>query len=190
MQKADLGRGGHRRFTNFVPGIRVRADRMAWPCHDAPKSASYGGNQQYRDLRGASWLRVGRLLALEDAIFAKIEGGMSPPQRDRLQRQMVRAEVHHGLDLGVMAAVAAISAAGGIPVSSCNGGCFAETHFEEFPVVSFHWPTDRLKLIRECAKEAGVAMWVHRHGELVISADYIRRFLLFAEALLRRKASF
>ena len=137
---------------------------------------------------GGSWLKAHRAFLIEDALFSKLEGALSPHEEKKTVHQIRRAEIIcNGLDFGVIAAVYAISAAGGIPVSSCNGGCFASRHSEPFPVIAFHWPSERLPLMRQCAKVAGVSMWVHRHGELVIGADYIRRFLLFADALLQRQ---
>jgi hypothetical protein len=192
----DLKRGVHHRFENIIPGIRVRADKMLWPCAEATSEGQLYGNNLYTDFRGKTRLQAERVLLLEDLLIRRLEAVFRAPEfvrqltyRQEEARVSRLYKVLGDLDLGTWAAVFAISAAGGVPVASCNGRSFGGVHTEPFPVVCFCWPPAKLPILRDCAKEAGVSMWLHHRGEVVIGANYIRRFLLFAQALLNRHDS-
>jgi hypothetical protein len=194
MKKEELSRGVHRRFTGIIPGVRIRADKMLWPPHAAPIDGQYHGNGLYTDFRGKTWLRTERVLRFEQLMISRLEeicrarGAKRGIEVAALEHRACRMEpVLKELDLGTWAVVHAISAAGGVPLSSCSGGSFGGVHGEPFPVVCFCWPPSKLHLLRMCAKEAGVSAWHHHRGEVVIGADYIRRFLMFAQALLKRR---
>lgn len=193
MKNLDLSRGVHQRFTGIIPGIRVRADQMLWPTEDEPaRTGRYRGNNLYRDLRGTTWLSAQVALQLEESLISAGEalrkrGGGKPGEAEALVSQVKQVESIWGLDLGTISAVHAISAAGGVPISSCNASSFGGYHTEPFPVVCFCWRPEQLPILRTCAEEAGVSMWLHHRGEVVIGADYIRRLLLFAGAIISRR---
>jgi hypothetical protein len=190
----ELAKDVHYRFTGVPRGINVRADQMLWPKDDEPaRTRRYCGNNFYRDLRGKTWLMAERALQVEEELISAADelcrrGGGDGGDAQALYVRVTQAEsALERLDLGTIGAVHAISAAGGIPISSCNAGSFGGAHGEAFPVVCFLWRPERLPILRACAKEAGVSMWLHRRGEVVIGADYIRRFLMFAQAVLDRR---
>src|SRR6201999_3548906 len=63
-----------------------------------------------------------------------------------------------GLDIGVASAVAAFSALGGAPVSSCNAGGFGGTHTAEHPYVAGYLPAAAADVLLEAAEAAGVGI--------------------------------
>lgn len=181
----------HHHYSDLRPAISVDASRMRGPGEAGPIDRPPGGNYLYRNFQGASWHLARRMLSFEDLLIAKLEGhpegGDPMPLR---QRAPTWLQVLRGLDLGVAAAVLSISAAGGIPVTSCNAGSLGGHHMECLPVVAFHWDPAKLMPLKLCVRQAGLSMWVHEQGELVIGADYIRRMLLFAEAMQQRQHLF
>ncbi|MBO9516458.1 MAG: hypothetical protein J7493_00170 [Porphyrobacter sp.] len=106
----------------------------------------------------------------------------------QLRAQMLAHEKVSGLDFGVASAVYALSAAGGIPMTSCNAGCFGGLHREPFPLVGFYWHPYLLPLFKRCAEQARISVWVHVRGELVVGARTIGRLPALASALVQRKA--
>lgn len=175
-------------FTNLAPGIRIRKDKVRWPEECLVSGELFNGNNHYKDLRGKTWQQAQRAYQLEQDLFAKIDACRSDAAEHLVRQEMLRlGEMFEGLDAGTAAAVYAISAGSGIPVSSCNGGCFGGGHSELFPVVSFWWHPSKVPLLRECAKQARLSMWLHHRGEVVVGARTIRRMLSFAGAILERR---
>jgi hypothetical protein len=186
-----MARGLDRRFDDLAPGIRIRKDKVGWPNEEEVSGQTFNGNNLYMDLRGKSWRQAERAFQIEQSLFGGISGCRTAERQQVLLRRIWKLEqLFDGLDIGTVAAVYAISAAGGIPVTSCNAGCFGGSHREPFPVVGFWWPRSNLPLLRECAKQAQISLWLHHRGELVAGSRTIRRMSAFAAALLERRERF
>lgn len=183
-----IARGLDRRFDDLEPGIRIRNEKVRWPKEEEVSVQTLKGNNLYVDLRGKSWSEAERALRIEHRLFDGINGCRTTERKQMLLRRMWKLEqLYGGLDIGTIATVYAISAAGGIPVTSCNAGCFGGSHREPFPLVGFWWRRSKLPLLRECAKQAQISLWLHHRGELVAGARTIRRMSRFAAALLARR---
>jgi hypothetical protein len=97
----------------------------------------------------------------------------------------MESEAGFGFDVGVNAAVVAISAAGGTPISSCNGGWFGEDHSSSVPHVLFSIEPQAVDLIREAAEAADCGLVNNgRHAELYV--DKLPKLLAFARDVLHR----
>lgn len=177
-----------RQSADLIPGIRVKDNKVGWPDECLVSGEAYNGNNLYKDLRGKSWHDAARAHRLEQDLLSRVENCRTHAGRTHLVQRISRLErMLDGLDAGTAAAVYAVSAAGGIPVSSCNAGCLGGHHCEPFPIVSFWWPRLKLPILRECAKRARTSMWVHHRGEVVVGAKTIRRMSNFAGMILERR---
>lgn len=188
MQNADLACRGYKRFTGLKKGIRIRDAELGWPTGSVPHVGPYNGNNLFRDLRGKTWLKAERALRLERGLFNRLEACQTRADGDRVAIRMRAAEaLLDRLDIGTISTVYAVSAAGGIPITSCNGGAFGGDHEEPLPIVGFYARKTLVPILRKCASLADVSVWTHHRGELVIGADYILKFLHFADALIGRR---
>lgn len=88
-----------------------------------------------------------------------------------------------GLDLGVAACVASLSAMGCIPASSCNGGAFDGYHLEEYPLVTFLADRASARRVLKIAERAGLGLR-QDDGYLVLDSNDARIFLLFSAIAL------
>lgn len=95
-----------------------------------------------------------------------------------------------GLDIGVASTVIALSAAGRIPCTSCNGGCFGDGHHEGYPLVLFCTMPAGVPYLLEAAEEAKVGLVNEDSGAMLVNADDISRMMLFASALIERRQYF
>jgi hypothetical protein len=85
-----------------------------------------------------------------------------------------------GLDVGIASAVLAISALGAIPVSSCNGGCFASPHQARHPYVAFYLRKDRAVRVLDLAEAADIGLFVDQNGIAQVCSRAIGDLLRFA----------
>ena len=127
------------------------------------------GNQQYQDLRGASWEEVSHVLAKEAALIERFEGASDlDEEADRFEEERLEAVFPEddlcGLDIGVAAATLAISALGATPVSSCNAGGFGGHHVARFPYVAFYLPRERAGEVLAIAEKAEVGLDIVDEG--------------------------
>src|SRR5437867_963142 len=119
VRKADAGE-----ILRFVD-----SKQLSWP----KRTNTYPGpgwNRDYWNLKGLTWEHAQEVLdyemthlrqhAIHDDVFESEDA-------DDLEDCLM------GLDLGVASAVAALSAAGCIPVASCNGGVLGDAHHEKYP---------------------------------------------------------
>lgn len=144
----------------------IQPERLSWPSHQELEDpeATLGGNHHYQDLRGATWDEVSAMAKLEGRLMARIESAPCPSDEsvavlDELETATEGDEYPLlGLDLGVAAAVLAISAAGQIPVLSCNGGAFGGAHRGEHPYVAFHAQPEAIAQIMACARAVGAGL--------------------------------
>src|ERR1700716_1490756 len=92
-----------------------------------------GGNQYYQDLRGWTWSEVRAVLDAEARAIARIALSADPAAaearfEDERDADEDPIEALFGLDVGVAAAVLALSALGAMPYISCNAGSFGGPH--------------------------------------------------------------
>lgn len=152
---------------------------------EAEEQGYLAGNRSYRDLRGFGWEDVVRALDLERALVARFEAVDDPAVAesdfDELRLQALDPiEELCGLDVGVASAVLAVSALGGIPVSSCNGGCFGGQHQARHPYVAFYLPKDRGARVLDLAEAADIGLFVDQDGIAQIYGRTINDLLRFA----------
>lgn len=152
---------------------------------EAEEQGYLAGNRSYRDLRGFGWEDVVRALDLERALVARFEAVDDPAVAesdfDELRLQALDPiEELCGLDVGVASAVLAVSALGGIPVSSCNGGCFGGQHQARHPYVAFYLPKDRGAPVLDLAEAADIGLFVDQDGIAQIYGRTINDLLRFA----------
>lgn len=188
VRVGSLAAGLVRSFSNLRPGIRVAADDISWPSDPAALVEQWTGNNDYRDFRAKTWLSAWRALKIESLMFERMQGG-THHEHDLGVRMAELEWVLGGLDFGVASTVYAISAAGGIPITSCNGGAFGDHHNEPFPLVGFYWHPRLWPYLRKAAEQARVSVWTHHRGELVVAGKNLRRMPSFAAAIIRRKVA-
>jgi len=130
---------------------------------DRGEEDGLGDNQQYQDLRGASWDDVADALDREAALFERFEAAADlDAEAERLDEERANAVFPEddlwGLDVGVIGATMALSALGATPVSSCNAGGFGGHHVARFPYVAFFATPHQAQLILAIAEDAAVGL--------------------------------
>jgi hypothetical protein len=186
-----LRRSLHRHFDRMHGQLRHKPSMMQWPSEEQARGSVYIGNRDYRDLRSTTWAEVQDVLVRETkAIEAWEAKGGWPVSWPLIPSVEVWANANGGMDLGVTSATYALAAAGGVPIISCNGGAFGGRHLDNLPCVGLWWKADALEPLLECVEHAGMSTWMDHDGIIVIGGDYIRRFLVLAEALHKRSAAF
>ncbi len=157
-----------------------------------------GANHRYEDLRGMSWGLVQEAFVAEQAAISEyiVAGGdvdESPAcDGDDERDDWVLGELDPlwGLDLGVASAVLALSAAGCVPFTSCNGGAFGGGHHEKYPLVGFYLPSRLATLLPRIVAEAGVGLHQHGGGVFQVYANEIPAMMRFSESMLAHKMDF
>ena len=131
---------------------------------DAADDEGYlGGNRLYQDLRGWSWDEVREMLEVEAELIQELASAADPAQAESeyyesrdLDDESARGL--YGLDVGVAAAAAALSALGATPFISCNAGSFGGTHAAQFPYVGFYLSHASLTTLLDLAARADVGL--------------------------------
>jgi len=171
----------------------VSANNLHWPTRgEASDEGSLGGNRSYLDLRDFTWAEAARLYEKEAQLIERLEAAADLDA----EYELIEDELYEddeglfGLDIGVASAVLALSAAGCIPCSSCNGGAYGGSHNELYPVVGFYAKARQIDLLLRCAEEAAVGMEHGPQGAVIVYADDIRRMPVFANTLISRSAEF
>jgi hypothetical protein len=171
----------------------ARPKRLFWPARRAAQEDGYlGGNHRYLALVKLSWLELEDILKFECELMERVGSATDPAdEEDVVYDELLEEDVGlQGLDIGVASAVVALSAAGCIPFSSCNGGAFGREHFEDYPLVAFYARAAALPLLLECAEHARVGLINGDEGELVLHADRIEKMVGFARAVSERARAF
>lgn len=183
-----LCRTRHKRFDDMDSRLEHDPTRMRWPSESEGRGAVFCGNNDYIDLRGANW-DTARLVRAREGIVIEAWERLGGYAARKKQLPMVEdfMRLSGGLDLGMVSAVFAIAAAGGVPVSSCNGGAFGGTHLSNSPGLAFWWRTSAIDTLLECIEAAGMSTWMYNYGAITVGGDYIRRYLLLADALHERR---
>jgi hypothetical protein len=171
---------------------KVELEKLGWPAPGAAGAegmdSGFGGNRAYSDLRSFGWRDARRVLDKEQALIARISASDDPEgEYDEIADELYEDdEGLYGLDLGVAAAVVALSAARCIPFSSCNGGAFGEGHLELYPLVAFYARTAHLEALLAAAEDAGCGLENGSNGCLVIFAGNIESLQSFAAGMIKR----
>lgn len=149
---------------------------------EAGAGTGLGCNLDYEDLRGLSLEEVRRVVALESEQVATLlaDGSGCDGCDDGCHRCHLEIE---GLELGVVSAVAALSAIGCIPYTSCNGGVFGGEHTADLLIVGFYLRPPHVETVRDAARRAGVGLTNDRDGGVYVVTDDPRAMICFAMKL-------
>lgn len=186
------------------PTIDVDIDRNAsgaglrWPKGEEVETDSgLGCNREYADLRRMTWRDYAEVAQAEDDLFALLVACDDPEEElDQLEAEAEEAEETGepdplmGLDVGIASTVIALSAAGCIPVSSCNGGVFGRRHHERHPLVVFCAREPHLSVLNLAATEADIGLINSGDGFLLAYSGNIERMRDFARSLAAHRADF
>lgn len=171
--------------------IRQEVDisKLRWPedceCED---ESTLGMNRSYMDLRGFQFSEVSKLIKSEQKYRSRIDAG---EDYDDLQEELFEdfGEIYYqgffGLDPGVASSVAALSAFGCVPFTSCNGGEFGGRHYETMPLVAFFALPKHVAPLLEAAKDCRVGLVndVAGAGAIVLFAAWTKDLQGFAAHL-------
>ena len=152
-----------------------------------------GDNRLYGDVTGTNWSEVEPVIAAEEALLKAAESNaVDAADFERIVRETI-GEQYPGddfdegplsaflmLDGGVMAAVAALSAAGCVPTTSCNGNY---GHGEPHPSVRFSTDECRLPLIRYASARSGCGLIMDSLGMLQVYAADVLAMVEFARQM-------
>ena len=189
---------------------QVDPSRLSWPELDEVEDNGFFaflvGNLLYCDLRNLSWAVARRVAEIEEQCIKRME---ESPDQDETASFIIEdaAAVHleleledlldeigaiAGLDVGVASTVAALSAAGYIPFTSCSAGAFGGWHHEAYPLVVFCARPEAVPLLMECAEKAGAGLENESgaYNPLTVYANDIRKMRDFANALSNSSADF
>lgn len=158
----------------------VNPAELGWSSETALASKEYF-NRCYQDMRGLTWDDASRVLMLEQEIIARCAGDLSAASESISDGESASL---YDLDLGVAAAVAALSAAKCAPISSCNG---SPGHNEAYPLVAFYCRKGRVRDIVKVAELTDCGLHNGDSGTLVVYAGNVQRLMNFAQALIERR---
>lgn len=167
--------------------------RLGWPTdEEADEESGLGCNRHYQDLRYVDWDEVAAMIKVEGALLARIEHSTDWEDEaanidEELEEDLEREDFHPlwGLDLGVGSAVAALSAFGCVPFTSCNGGAFGGEHLERYPLVAFYMRPTHLEGIAAAAAEVGAGLYEHG-GSVQVFGETVHKLFDFARRLHAR----
>lgn len=154
--------------------------RLGWPTEDVASSEDGAfGNHAYVDLRGATWEEARETLDGEQRLLGELEEYFEDDAN-----YVELAEILGGLDLGTASVVMALSAAGCVPVSSCNG---ERGHHEWHPAVAFFSPPALLPDLLGAAADAGCGLENYDLGTVIVYGREVAQLVAFATELIRRQ---
>lgn len=171
----------------------VEAGFLRWPeGSEADEESGLGSNRSYSDLRGLDWSEVAETLQEEVGMLTRLIDAC-----DMLDEYEIIEEERYeddgammGLDIGVAAATAALSAAGCTPFASCNGGAFGDSHHEAYPLVAFCARREHVPLLLQVAEEVNAGLERTGPGDLVLYARDVRDMMSFAKTMFARRDDF
>jgi hypothetical protein len=164
---------------------------------DDVSSDGIGDNRAYEDLSGVEWPEVEAVVAEEDALLRR--AAAQAADADEFDRLLDREledrypgdDFDEGplspfiaLDVGVISAVAALSASGCVSTTSCRGH---RVSGEPSPLVRFTADERRLPVIQAAADHAGCGLLLDQDGMLQLYAADVLAFVAFARELLMRR---
>lgn len=151
----------------------------------ADENGELGGNALYQDLRGATWAHVRAVLEVEGALIRRVAEAADPAAAEAEYEEQRDTDPDNleglcGLDLGVAAAAAALSALGATPFISCNAGSFGGHHPAKCPYVAFYLSSASPARLLALAEAAGVGFGM-RDGPITLYARSIIDLREFAQ---------
>jgi hypothetical protein len=151
-----------------------------------------GVNREYVCWTGVTWDEAKTAAEDEVELLEKFAGdpdGIEQLRTDAFEEEE-EADSLYPLDLGVGGAVFAVSAAGLVPISSCNG---LSGHLEIEAMVVFASDESRYSLVKEAAARSVCDLFLEGYGDgsivVVQSADW-RRIQQFGVEIRARAAQF
>lgn len=176
-----------RTIANVVPSRAIDTRQLGWLSGArATTRSNFPANFQYIDLRGATLALVDRAMTEEQDGYAYLEAnGFSDAAIDEIDRRQTHESSFPMLDFGMSAAVAAISALGCVPVTSCRGPTLGRRpHAQPAPMIVFYARKHHVARLIESAVEADCQI-VNNGAKLEIYADDLRKLHRFAIVLRR-----
>lgn len=144
-------------------------------------------NRDYADLRGYTWQDARTMLNDERELLSEVINNGTEDDLNDLVDYETWIEICEGLDLGVASAVVALSAAGCIPLASCNGSA---GHAELCPVIVFRCPQHFIPTLLRIASDAGCRLQNAEEGAIALFSNDIKHFLGFAERMIDSQTAF
>jgi hypothetical protein len=170
------------------------ASVSGYPPLDDLFSDTFDGNRLYDPgILDADWDDVRDAIEIEkDLISAADAGSTTADEFDAILDEDLedwQAMALRGLDVGVAAAVLALSAAGCATSSSCRGHHAQHPSPFVVPEVVFWTNPERAGVIREVAAKVGCAFGVGDEGRASVWAPSVVEMAEFAGALLAERAT-
>lgn len=176
-----------RSIRNVIPSRELDVAKLGWLSGKrAETRPNFPANFQYVDLRGFGAADVDRALSEERQAYAYLEDhGFSQEAIDSVDRRFASSSLIPFLDFGVGAAVAALSALGCIPVTSCRGPTLGtHAHSQPAPMIVFYARKMHVAPLLEAVSEADCQI-INNGAKVELYADDIRKLHRFAIALRR-----
>jgi hypothetical protein len=173
-----------RTIAKVVPSRAVDMRQLGWLSGArATTRSNFPANFQYVDLRGMDLALVDRMIVEEQAGYAYLEASdFSDAAIDEIDRRQLEGSLPM-LDFGVGAAVAAISALGGVPVTSCRGPTLGRRpHAQPAPMIVFYARKQHVARLIDAVVEADCHI-VNNGAKLELYADDLRKLHRFAIVL-------
>ena len=172
--------------------------RVVWL--DEVLADGVGDNLMYEDISGTAWPEVEAVILEEDELVrAAADRATDGDDFDRLVNYEFEQRYpgddfdegplseFAGLDVGVISAVAALSAAGCVTTTSCRGH---RRHGEPSPLVRFAADDQRLPVVRAAASNARCGLLLDEDGMLQLYAANVLALVEFARQMLQRRQAF
>jgi hypothetical protein len=172
--------------------------RVIWI--DEVSSDGVGDNRLYEDFSEIDWEDVSEIIKEESALLQEASQRATSADDFDLTINEIMEERYPdndsadgvlldflSLDLGVMSAVAALSASGSVSTTSCRGH---NTGGEAAPLVRFTTDETRLPLIMAAASSSGCGLILDDDGMLQLYATNALSFVAFARELVKARNIF
>lgn len=136
-------------------------------------------NHGYVDVRGCDATELDDAIGDETAFFDEVSGLGDDPDAVLELLDNYFTESENPFDVGVAAAVVAISMVGGVPISSCNGGWFGDDHSSSVPHILFSIAPAEIGIIQTAAEAAACGL-TNNGAYAELYADELPKLLNFA----------
>lgn len=162
---------------------------LVWPSEREASGGLRCDNHSYLDFRGFSWNDARRILAFEEELVNRIKATEDPEAaRDEIMDELYEDDDEglFGMDIGVASAVVALSAAGCIPFTSCNGGYYGDYHLEHYPLIGCYIRPDKISSLLNAAIEADVSITNDESGAVFVYTSEISGIVAFARSMIKQ----
>ena len=144
---------------------------------EAGDDAGYlAGNAMFQDLSGLTWAEAAAAVAGEAELIVRLTSAKDlEAEADLVDEERYAAfddaEALWNLDVGVIGAVAVLSALSCAPIGSCNAGGFGGKHQASHPYVAFALPRARADELLALAEAAAVGLVLDADGLAQLYSD-------------------